>query len=91
MFGSTTARKRSGGVRQNRRTACGYPRVYTPPESRRRGYASNAVAGVSRIALDAGAEYCMLVAEREPAQPARIYRALGFNPIRDHLVIDLLR
>jgi len=63
--------------------------VYTP-DARGRGYASNAVAGVSRMALEAGAEFCMLVADREPAQPARIYRALGYRPIRDHLVIDLL-
>ena len=65
--------------------------VYTPPEVRGRGYASNAVAGASRIALDAGAEYCMLVAEREPAQPARIYRALGYQSDSRSPVIDLLR
>jgi len=64
--------------------------VYTP-EARGRGYASNAVARVTQMALDSGADFCMLVADREPARPARIYRALGYRPIRDHLVIDLVR
>lgn len=34
--------------------------VYTPPEHRRRGYASAGVAEVSQIMLDSGRRYCFL-------------------------------
>jgi GNAT superfamily N-acetyltransferase len=62
--------------------------VYTP-EHRGRGYASNAVAGVSQRVLDGGAAFLTLVSEREPAQAARIYRAVGFEPVREQVVVDL--
>ena len=63
--------------------------VYTPPPHRCRGYASNGVAAASRRALEAGAAFCVLFAEREPPQLSRIYRGIGYRPIRDHLMIDL--
>jgi hypothetical protein len=63
--------------------------VYTPPPHRNRGYASNGVAAASRLALETGAAFCVLFAEREPAQLSRIYRAIGYRPIRDHLMIEL--
>ena len=65
--------------------------VYTPPEFRGNGYASNAVAAASRGALAAGAAFCVLFADPEPAQPARIYRSIGYRPIREHLVIVFSR
>jgi uncharacterized protein len=65
--------------------------VYTPEPFRGRGYASNAVARVSQNALDAGAEFCVLFAEPEPAAPARTYRGVGYRPIRSHLIVDLVR
>jgi len=65
--------------------------VYTPREFRGNGYASNAVAAASNGALAAGAAFCVLFAAPEPAQPARIYRSVGYRPIRDHLVIVLSR
>jgi len=65
--------------------------VYTPRRFRGQGYASNAVAAASRAALAAGAKFCVLFADPEPAQPARIYRSLGFSPIRDHVVIVFSR
>jgi hypothetical protein len=65
--------------------------VFTPEQFRGCGYASNVVAGASRNALAGGAEFCVLFADREPSGPARIYRAVGYRPIRDHLVIDLVR
>ena len=63
--------------------------VYTPEQFRNRGYASNAVAGVSQIALDAGCKFCVLFADREPSTPMRIYQNLGYRRLREHLVIDL--
>ena len=65
--------------------------VYTPTEFRGHGYASNAVAAASAGALAAGAAFCVLFTDREPARPARIYRSIGYRPIRDHLVIVLSR
>ncbi len=65
--------------------------VFTPEPFRGRGYASNVVASASRNALDAGAAFCVLFADREPSAPSRIYRAVGYRPIREHLVIDLVR
>ena len=77
----------SGSTQNARRISA----VYTPEAFRGRGYASNAVAAASRHALVSGAKFCVLFAEPEPSQPARIYRAIGYRPIRDHLVIDLSR
>jgi uncharacterized protein len=65
--------------------------VYTPREYRGNGYASNAVAAASRGALETGASFCVLFTEPEPAQPVRIYRTLGYRPIREHLVIVFTR
>jgi uncharacterized protein len=65
--------------------------VFTPEPFRGRGYASNVVAGATRSALAGGAHFCVLFADREPSGPSRIYRGVGFRPIRDHLVIDLFR
>jgi GNAT superfamily N-acetyltransferase len=65
--------------------------VFTPEPFRGRGYASNVVAAASRNALATGAGFCVLFADREPSAPSRIYRAIGYRPIRDHLVIDLVR
>jgi hypothetical protein len=65
--------------------------VYTPDAFRNRGYASNAVAAATQNALDAGRKFCALVADREMATPMRIYRNVGYEPLRDHLLIDLAR
>jgi hypothetical protein len=63
--------------------------VYTPEPYRCRGYASNGVAAASRQALERGATFVVLFAEREPAQLSRIYGAIGYRPIRDHVMIEL--
>lgn len=64
--------------------------VYTPPDFRKRGYATSAVAAASQSALDSGAKFCVLATDRElSSTPARIYRSIGFEPLRDHLAIDL--
>jgi GNAT superfamily N-acetyltransferase len=65
--------------------------VYTPREFRGEGYASNAVAAASQVALASGARFCVLFADPEPARAARIYRSIGYRPIRDHLVIVFAR
>ena len=65
--------------------------VYTPDEFRRNGYAANAVAAACETALADGSSFCVLFADREPSQPSRIYRRVGFEPVENHLVVDLIR
>jgi GNAT superfamily N-acetyltransferase len=65
--------------------------VYTPDAFRNRGYATNAVAGATQRALDRGCKFCALFADRELATPMRVYRSVGYQSLRNHLYIDLLR
>lgn len=62
--------------------------VYTPPEKRGHGYASAAVAEVSRLRLDAGSRVCLFTDQANPTSNA-IYRRIGYRPAGDtgHLVI----
>jgi predicted GNAT family acetyltransferase len=53
--------------------------VYTPPDRRRRGYASALVAGVSQRALDDGAQACMLYTDAENPTSNAIYQAIGYR------------
>jgi predicted GNAT family acetyltransferase len=57
--------------------------VYTPPERRARGYASSAVAAVSRAALDRGATQCILYTDLANPSSNRIYAALGYRRVAD--------
>ena len=56
--------------------------VYTPQEHRGRGYASAAVAEVSRRLLDEGARVCLFTDQANPTSN-RIYEALGYRPVVD--------
>ncbi|GAA2152338.1 GNAT family N-acetyltransferase [Nocardioides koreensis] len=56
--------------------------VYTPKEQRGRGYASAAVAAVSRRLLDEGARVCLFTDQANPTSN-RIYQALGYRPVVD--------
>lgn len=57
--------------------------VYTPPEHRRRGYAGAGVAAVSQLALDGGAEHCMLYTDLSNQTSNSIYQALGYRAAFD--------
>jgi uncharacterized protein len=57
--------------------------VYTPPELRRRGYASACVAAASEYALDAGAVACVLNTDLANPTSNKIYQAIGYRPVRD--------
>lgn len=57
--------------------------VYTPPEHRRQGYASAAVAAASQIALERGAVACVLNTDLANPTSNRIYQAIGYRPVRD--------
>ena len=53
--------------------------VYTPPELRRRGYASALVAHVTQQQLDGGRDYCFLYTDLANPTSNRIYMNLGYE------------
>jgi predicted GNAT family acetyltransferase len=57
--------------------------VYTPPEGRARGYASNLVAGVSQRQLDAGRQFVFLFTDLANPTANHIYQAIGYEPVVD--------
>ena len=56
--------------------------VYTPVEHRGRGYASRAVAEVSRQLLDRGLRCCLFTDQANPTSN-KIYEAIGYRPVVD--------
>ncbi len=60
--------------------------VYTPPEHRRRGYATACVAAVSAHALTSGASTCVLYAQLNNPTANGVYRALGYRAAMEVLL-----
>jgi predicted GNAT family acetyltransferase len=57
--------------------------VYTPPEKRRRGYASALVAALSQEQLEAGRKFCFLYTDLANPTANKIYRDIGYEPVLD--------
>lgn len=57
--------------------------VYTPPDRRRRGYASAVVAAASQAALDDGRRFVFLFTDLANPTSNHIYQAIGYEPVRD--------
>jgi predicted GNAT family acetyltransferase len=57
--------------------------VYTPPESRGRGYASALTAAVSQAQLDAGRTFVFLFTDLANPTSNHVYQAIGYEPVRD--------
>ncbi|HVF13553.1 MAG TPA: GNAT family N-acetyltransferase [Acidimicrobiales bacterium] len=57
--------------------------VYTPPERRRRGYATACVAALSDHLLATGAERCMLYAQLHNPTSNAIYLRMGYEPVTE--------
>ncbi len=57
--------------------------VYTPPESRGRGYASACVAALSQSLLDCGWQFCTLVTDLANPTSNKIYQRIGYKPLSD--------
>jgi len=55
--------------------------VYTPPEYRRKGYASACVAALSQTLLDRGRKYCFLFADLANSTSNRIYQNIGYRAV----------
>lgn len=65
-------------------------RVYTPPEYRRRGYATALTAELSQRLLGEGRRWCCLFADAGNATTNRIYPSIGYRFVADfeHYAID---
>lgn len=57
--------------------------VYTPPEKRRRGYASACVAAVSQKMLDSRRRFCFLYTDLANPTSNHIYQEIGYEPVCD--------
>lgn len=57
--------------------------VYTLPEHRGHGYASNLVARASQAELDAGRRFVFLLTDLANPTSNKIYQAIGYEPVAD--------
>jgi predicted GNAT family acetyltransferase len=57
--------------------------VYTPPQFRRKGYASSCVASLSQLLLDRGFEFCALFTDLSNPTSNHIYQEIGYQPVAD--------
>jgi len=57
--------------------------VYTPPENRRRGYASALVADLSQDQLDRGKAFTYLYADRDNETSNSIYQKIGYRVVAE--------
>lgn len=62
--------------------------VYTPPDSRGRGYASALVGTLSRRLLEGGKDFCCLYTDLASPTPNKIYRELGYRLVCDGVLVD---
>ena len=61
--------------------------VYTPPELRGRGHASNAVAALSARLMDEGRDLCFLFTDASNPTSNAIYRRIGYEQVAE--VVEL--
>ncbi len=57
--------------------------VYTPPSLRRRGYATECVAKLSKVLLEEGNNYCFLFTDLSNPTSNSIYQKIGYRPVID--------
>ena len=55
--------------------------VYTPPDLRRRGYATAAVSALTRRLLESGSRYCCLYTDLANPTSNSVYRRIGYRPV----------
>jgi hypothetical protein len=63
--------------------------VYTPPEHRRRGYASAGVADLTQRLLKEGAAFCSIITDATNPTSNKIYQAIGYQFVCDMAHIEL--
>lgn len=64
--------------------------VYTPPELRCKGYATNCVAALSRKLLNDGYKFCSLFTDLSNPTSNDIYSKIGYKPIADFIVYEFI-
>jgi len=64
--------------------------VYTPPEFRRRGYATSCVASLSRLLLEQGYRFCTLYTDLANPTSNSIYQKIGYRPVRASAMIEFV-
>ncbi|HEY9618214.1 MAG TPA: GNAT family N-acetyltransferase [Microcoleaceae cyanobacterium] len=57
--------------------------VYTPPEYRRKGYATACVAALSQTLLEQGCDRCFLFTDLANPTSNHIYQQIGYDPVCD--------
>ncbi|MFX0084189.1 MAG: GNAT family N-acetyltransferase [Candidatus Hodarchaeota archaeon] len=57
--------------------------VYTPPNFRRKGYATELVAKLIQTILNEGNKYCFLFTDLENPTSNKIYQTIGYKPVID--------
>ena len=57
--------------------------VYTAPDRRRKGYASNLVANLTQRLLDQGRKFCFLFTDLTNPTSNSIYQRIGYRPVSD--------
>jgi predicted GNAT family acetyltransferase len=57
--------------------------IYTPPELRRRGYASALTAGLTQMAFERGRRFCFLFTDLANPTSNSIYQRIGYRPVAD--------
>jgi len=55
--------------------------VYTPPSLRRKGYATECVAKMSKLLLEEGNKYCFLFTDLSNPISNSIYQKIGYGPV----------
>jgi len=63
---------------------CSVSYVYTPPECRKRGYASAVAAAVSQEILQRGKQFCYLYTDLANPTSNKIYQAIGYEQVAHH-------
>jgi predicted GNAT family acetyltransferase len=64
--------------------------VYTPPEHRRRGYATSLVAAWTEELLSCGIRRCALFTDLANPTSNSIYQTVGYRPVADAVEIDFI-
>ena len=65
--------------------------VYTPPELRRRGYASAAVSALTKRLLDSGRKFVFLFTDLSNPTSNKIYQQMGYEAVCDINEVDFAK
>ena len=58
--------------------------VYTPPDLRRKGYASACVGELSRLLLRSGWRVCSLFVDKDNLTARHVYQTIGYRPVCEY-------